>query len=366
MTETTETASADLVLVSNAIVEFSTIDAGIAALTEKFSGVLYDCKTAEGLEAAKAARLTIREPRYAVERIRTAAKRPLVDLGKKLDAEAKRITAALEAIEDPIDAQIKAEEQRREAEKAAKLAAEAARVAKIKQRIEAIRAIATQSVTAGSDQITLRLSELTQLAIDESFGEFADEALRALGETTATLRQLHAAALSREAEARRIEAERAELARLRKEQQERDAVAAAEAEAKRKAEQARQAEEAQRVAEQAAALAAAQRKLDEEREAFERQKAAQMKPEEPQPTPEPVVSPLSAEQGLISAATIAEGSFDAATLPVVCSTRMPTWPPPSLQEVLCVLADHYLVSSDTVAAYLAEQIKPERKGKKKA
>jgi cation transport ATPase len=85
------------------------------------------------MEAAKAARAEIREPRFAVEKVRKAAKAPLLAIGRRIDAEAVRITEAILAIEEPIDGQIKAEEARKVAEREAKRAAEVERL-----RLEAV------------------------------------------------------------------------------------------------------------------------------------------------------------------------------------------------------------------------------------
>ena len=110
--------STNIEKVSGALAEFSRVEAGIAALTKAYAGVVYDVTTTEGMGAAREARRIIREPRYEVEKVRKDAKAPLLALGKEIDAEAKRITAALLAIEEPIDQQIAAEEARKEAEHA--------------------------------------------------------------------------------------------------------------------------------------------------------------------------------------------------------------------------------------------------------
>lgn len=77
-----------------------------------------------------------REPRYEVERIRKAAKAPILAIGKRLDADAARITAELEKIEAPIDAQIKAEEREAKARRDAE-AAEAAERLRLEREAQA-------------------------------------------------------------------------------------------------------------------------------------------------------------------------------------------------------------------------------------
>lgn len=228
----------DLDLVSTALAEFSAVEAGLQALRQQYAGVVYDVTTTDGMQSAKAARLAIREPRYEVERIRKAAKAPIIALGKTLDADAARITAELEKIENPIDQQIKLEEARKEREREAKIAAEAARVGSIQQRIAELRGCQVLTPASGSDLIGQHIADLEAIPVDESFEEFYQQALDAKTGGLARLSALHTSALAHEAEQARIKAEREELARLRAEQEardrvERERIAAEEREAKK-------------------------------------------------------------------------------------------------------------------------------------
>jgi hypothetical protein len=107
--------STDLAEVERTIAEISRVETGLAKLRADYFGVVYEVHLSEGLEAARAARRAIREPRFEVEKIRKAGKAPLLALGKMLDAEAARITRELVAIENPIDAQITASRASRRA-----------------------------------------------------------------------------------------------------------------------------------------------------------------------------------------------------------------------------------------------------------
>ena len=111
--------STELTEVTKAVAEFDRVGAGLAELRKQYGNVVYDVTTTAGMNDAKVARAAIREPRYEIERIRKAAKAPILALGKKLDTEAARITSELEKLERPIDGAIKAEEDRKEAEKQA-------------------------------------------------------------------------------------------------------------------------------------------------------------------------------------------------------------------------------------------------------
>lgn len=276
----------EMVEVTKAVAEFDRVAAGIAALQDKYKDVVFDVSTASGMTVAKNARAEIREPRYEVEKIRKAAKAPILALGKHLDNEAARITAALEEIEQPIDSLIKTEETRKEAEKAEKARIDQERIDSLRAKVEKIRRHADLAVGKSPDEITALTANVALVEISvEHFGEFSGEALQAQNETIDRLNELHAKAVEHEAEQLRLAAEREELNRLRAEQAERERVAAAErAEAERKArevhdarvaemriEQGRQEAEQRRIAQE---QANAQAEIDRQRRELEEQQIA--------------------------------------------------------------------------------------------
>lgn len=269
----------DIQLIETALVEFSKVEAGLQELRKQYSGVVFAVGTTKGMDDAKAARLTLREPRYEIERVRKAAKAPILAIGKKLDADAARITAEIEKLEGPIDAQIKAEEARKEAEKQAKIAAEQKRVADIKERIEELRGCQMLTPASGSRLISEHISDLEKLPVDDSFDEFRQQADDAKTAGLARLNALLDAAVAHENEQARIKAEREELDRLRAEQAKRDAEEraklAAEAEAQRKAQAARDAAAAAELSKQREAMAAEQAKQRKAAEAENAKLAAE-------------------------------------------------------------------------------------------
>src|SRR5574337_1227128 len=166
----------------------------------------------------------------------------------------------------------------REAEKQARIQAEEARVAKHRANIDAIRDTALHAATMGTDGIQGLIVEIEQYDVSEAvFEEFATGARVVRDDTLATLRQLHTAALAREAEAARLRAEREELERLRAEQEAREAEERARIAAAQQAERdrlaAERAERERLEAEERARVAEAQRieaeRLAEERRKFE-------------------------------------------------------------------------------------------------
>lgn len=262
--------------VQGVLSEFSRVEQGLAALREKHANTVYEVTTTAGLEAAKAARAEIREPRFAVERVRKAVKAPLIALGKRIDNEAARITSEIMAIEAPIDDQIKAEETRKLVEKEAKRAAEVERLrqeaaAKLKEdedrlaaeraalkaeqdRLAAERAKAEQEAAAERARLRAEQEKLAaerakieaEAAAAKKKADSEAAAQRAAIEAEAAAAKKKAdeiAAAAAKAERERIEAERAKL------RAEQEAFAAEEAARAKAAEDARIAAEEARSAE---------------------------------------------------------------------------------------------------------------------
>jgi len=284
------------------IQEYTKTSAAIAILRDKHSGP-FDVTTTKGMSVAKEARAEIRGYRVALEKLRVELKAPALERTRLIDAEAKRITAELLAIEEPIDQQIKAEEKRKEEEKAAKARAEAARLASINAKISVIRnqvaAVANQTSTIIKEELDKMMAlELTEA----EFQEFIPDAQRALTETQTALQAALQARIEYETEQVRIKAEQeAEQARIQAEREELEQlrqleVARLQAERERqeaelkeqREEQARKDEEIrQQQAIEAARLKAEQKEIEQQRaelEAQQRKIEEQAKVKSIQPT----------------------------------------------------------------------------------
>ncbi len=291
------------------ITEYSATTAALAELRTRYASP-FDVATSKGMALAKEARAVVRGYRVALDKLRVELKAPALERTRLIDAEAKRITAELLNIEEPIDRQIKAEEQRKEEEKAAKAKAEAERVATIQARINAIRNRANAVANKSAAEIRAALEQTHALDIAPlDFAEFLPDAIKALDETLDTLKNLLIERVAfeeeqarlqaeREAEAARLQAEREELEQLRAEEKaRRDAEAAQRAEQARIAAEARRIEEARLRAEreeidrQRAELAEQQRQIEE----AERQRQAA-----PAPAPAPEVK-TTAKRGKVKA-----------------------------------------------------------------
>jgi hypothetical protein len=227
----------------------------------------------------------------------------LLDLGKKLDAEAKRIEEAILELENPIVEQINAEETRLHNEAAAREAAERQRVELLEARLEALQLMQYDAQGLPSAKLLACVDEARNMVIGDDWQEFKEKAERAKIAAVAALEGMHAKAVAAEAEAELLVKERAELERFRAEQAERDRIERERVAAEQKAESERLAKEraelhrldAERAAKakaeqdriaaenlririeqeaEAARIAAERRKLDEERAAAERERLA--------------------------------------------------------------------------------------------
>ena len=243
------------------IAEYNQTAAALTLLREKYSGP-FDVTTTKGMTIAKEARAEVKGYRVALEKLRVELKAPALERTRLIDAEAKRITAELLAIEEPIDAVIKAEEQRKEEEKAAKARAEAARLAGIAAKISAIRNQISLVANQPATVIQAELEKALALELSEAeFQEFLPEAIEALNDARKDLQAALNARLLYEAEQARIkEAQEAEAARIKAEREELAKL--------REAAAARQAEEA-RIAEEARKIEAARLQIERERQEAE-------------------------------------------------------------------------------------------------
>jgi colicin import membrane protein len=222
-----EKANAAPAATVSSIVEFSKTEAALADLRQRYKDIVVDCSTRDGMQVAIKGRAELRGFRVTLEKTRVDLKAPVLERGRLIDAEAARITAELLAMEEPLDALIKVEENRKEQERLAKEEEERKRIASITTRIEHFGAAASSFVGRPPTDIAKRLDELRAETVGEWAGEFKATAENARLRAVAALEQLHAGAIAlqaqREEEARLAAEREAELTRLRREKEARDA-----------------------------------------------------------------------------------------------------------------------------------------------
>ena len=267
------------------IAEFDAVETGLSELRNELAGVQFDVTTTAGDKAARAARSRCVSIRTSADAAYEGWNKPMLAKQREMRAILSKIKDAVKEVEEPIDAQIKAEEARRAAIKAAKEEADRARQQAIQDRITALSQFPMRALGQDAAGVAAILATVAELPITTEFYEHrTGEAMQLHAEVAAKLEQMHAAALAQEQEAARIAAERAALAK-----EQAALKAAQEAEAARqeaaRAEQRRQEEAAeaaarQREEEAAAALRAQQEEIDRQRRDFEAKQEAARRAEQ--------------------------------------------------------------------------------------
>lgn len=210
---------------AKAAAEFTATELALSELRTKYLNAVYDCTTVKGREAAIEGRAELRTLRTSLEKKRKQLKAPLLAMGEMIDDKAERITAEIKALEDPINAQIKADDDRREQEREAKAKAERDRIEGIHKKIRWLdgQAIVAQGKDSGAIQTILDMVSAAKIA-EDIYAEFTDSAQKAKADAIERLNTMLEGARAQEAEAARVREERAELARQRKEQERIDGI----------------------------------------------------------------------------------------------------------------------------------------------
>lgn len=265
------------------VIEFGVADKTVADLRKRYGGLkIADAKDTKGYRVVQEAIADVKSVRVGVEKSRVAMKESALEYGRRVDAEAKRVTALLAAIEQPLVT----EKKRIDDEKAAaKRAAEEAEKARIAAEIEAKRKADQQRIEAEQkaerERIAAQQAEMDRERQKLAAARAVFEAERAKERErqeveAAKIREANRKAqaeidarnaeiaAAQAAESEKIENQRRELARL--EQQRIDALRA-EREAEEKAKRDREAAEAKRIKELEAAKRVEAMKPDREKAA---------------------------------------------------------------------------------------------------
>lgn len=216
-TPSTETSVTSVI---TTITEYTTTEAALATLREKYSGIKYDVTSTKGMDEAKASRAEIKKYRIALEAKRVEVKEPALKQCQLIDSEAKRITAELTKLEKPIDDQIKVEEERKKKEEQEKVRIENERVAGIRTRIDKIKSLPLLVVNYNSAELQEFVSKIESQPIGIEFAEFTDEATAVKAETVGILNNVLTAKLNSEQELAKAKEEndqQAETLRVKRE-----------------------------------------------------------------------------------------------------------------------------------------------------
>lgn len=206
--------------VGRGLVSYKPIDVGLGELERQLEDVHFDLTVPADEERAREARKMCVTLRSRTETVRKTLKAPVLDMGRRIDDEAKRITDTIIRLETPIATQIKAVDDAREAERQKAIAEIAARLIEIRKRIftdftgPAARCV-QQGHRLSSKEMTETLAKMAK--VDMSFGDLKVEADDAKAAAIASVGECIEIAMAREAAESALAEGRAKLAAETKE-----------------------------------------------------------------------------------------------------------------------------------------------------
>lgn len=183
---------------------FTQTEAALAELKHKYD-IVPDTTTDEGYKLVKDGVSELRTIRTSIEKERKRIKAPYIEAGNIIDAEAKRITSEIVALEDPLKA---AKKERDEHEKRLK----EERLNRLRAKIQTIRDFVAVAKGRDSDGIAKLIEDLDAIDTSVDYYDLTAEATTARAETLAELNDMFT---------RQFDFERSERERI-KAQQERE------------------------------------------------------------------------------------------------------------------------------------------------
>lgn len=235
-----------------ALAQFGDWQADVAKARAAVTNVAWDLTTAKGFADIKSARnVHTKLPRADANKTADALVSKLTAVNKAVRARQALIVQAYDALAEPLSALIDA----RQAELDAQAAAEAERKATHEAGIATIAGYVELARGKDAAGIAKGIAYVQALVINPAaWQEFAERAEATRTATLASLETLHAQAVSREAEAARVELQRQENERAAQElERQRAAIAAEAAEVRRQAQALEDAKRRQRESDEAAA-----------------------------------------------------------------------------------------------------------------
>ena len=281
------------------------LDPYLTKIKDELDAFVPDVSTKKGRDAIASIAYKVAKGKTALDNIGKDLVAELKDVPKKIDAERKRMRDLMDQWKDDVRAPLTAWEE-----------AEQAREARHKAGIDWFQLRAKEHHDLDASELRTTLAEVDARAVDESWQEFEAEAHRAKSKA---LEALASALAARE----KLEAEQAELAKLRaeaaaREQKDREERIAREAEeqAQRAAEAKAQAEREAAIKREADAAAAAERrelelKLQAERAEREKAEAIQREQQAKADAERQAAEAVAAEQRRVAAQAAADAKESA-------------------------------------------------------
>lgn len=210
---TTDTVEQPVVVAAppSPVAEFVPTAQAVADFMKRFEGKTFDVTTTAGDREARAARKELVTLRTGLDKLRKEIKAPMLERIQLLDGEAKRLTALIVDAERPIDYMILAEEKRKAADKAERERLEADRVRWVEELLQRVRQMPIKAASRSAMVIKSMMTDLADLQVDFDLGEQLDLVKTTVEQSLQALRDLHAAAVEREAEQQRLREERARI-----------------------------------------------------------------------------------------------------------------------------------------------------------
>lgn len=251
------TESTEMTLQDHALQELNAIDAGFAELSTKYVGAVFDVTTTKGMAEAKSARQEIRQVRYNAENVRKENIGELTKISKAINARAEEIKGRVLSIEGPVNAQIEAEEERKELERQAREEEAEAHRQRMTVAIANIRAYPQLFTNATVEEIDKATEALLADKLDFLDEVYLPDGQRARDESIADLAVMRAQRVQADEDA-------AERARLREQN---EALLRQQEELQRQLREQQEAAAAERAAREAQDRARKEREDAERREA---------------------------------------------------------------------------------------------------
>lgn len=208
MTEAKATQDQGTALVADsetsALSRWEAVAIDISNATEESEGKVFDYRDKKGEKAARSWIAKLRKIKASVERARKEAKSVHLERGKRVDETAKLLTAAVQGLIEPHEAEIKAIE----AEEQARIDAHKAVLARIESLTEGIET---------SQEASLRLAALEEIDVS-GLEEFSTAGQNRKAEAIAKLQELGESLLLRENERAELELLRAAAAKREEEE----------------------------------------------------------------------------------------------------------------------------------------------------
>lgn len=184
------TAIAPLSIKDTVLAQFKEAEASLTTLADRYRNVVYDASTPKGMRDAIAARADLRDNgRLFVTRAEKRIKADVNDLKRVMSDEVERLVGIVQPVEESIDKQIKAEEERKAAEKAERERIEAERVGAHQANIDKLKSYVTRAAGQPVEAIERAIEALKAIQFGPEWEEFADAALAARTSTVEALQK---------------------------------------------------------------------------------------------------------------------------------------------------------------------------------